>query len=98
MAKQTFRDFAGAIMGGNTAAAGKVLEELLGLDEAGGAAAASHFQAQVAQGGPAFMGKAMGLRSAVAGGKDDEIGALLHELFGLEGAPLATGIATLRTP
>ena len=41
------------------------------------------------------MGKAMGLRTAVAGGSEAEIGALLRDCFGLADAPLATAIATL---
>jgi hypothetical protein len=96
MADVTFRDFAGAIMKGDVDAAGTVLQQLLGLDAGGARAAAQHFQAQVAAQGPAFMGKAMGLRTAVAGGSDAEIGALLHDCFGLADAPLATATATVQ--
>jgi hypothetical protein len=42
------------------------------------------------------MGKAMGLRTAVAEGSANAIGALLHDCFGLADAPLATAIATLQ--
>jgi hypothetical protein len=41
------------------------------------------------------MGKAMGLRTAIAGGSDAEISALLRDCFGLADAPLATAVATL---
>src|SRR5262245_56932061 len=64
MAELTFRDFAGAIMQNDAGAAARVLEELLGLDAKAAAAAAAHFQAQMAQ-GPQFMMKAMGLRTDV---------------------------------
>jgi hypothetical protein len=100
MAEVTFRDFAAAIMKADADAASAALQPLLGLDPAGARAAAQHFQAQFAAGGPAFMGKAMGLRTAVAGaasgGTDAELGALLRDCFGLADAPLATAIATLR--
>ena len=95
MADVTFRDFAGAIMKGDVEAAGAVLQQLLGLDVSAARAAADHFQAQSTSGGPAFMGKAMGLRTAVTSGSDAEIGALLHDCFGLTDARLATAVATL---
>lgn len=95
MAEVTFRDFAGAMMKGDVDAAGVVLQQLLGLDAAQAQAAAQHFQAQSTALGPAFMGKAMGLRTAVSSGSDAEIGALLRDCFGLAAAPLATAIATL---
>ena len=98
MAEVTFRDFAAAIMRGDGEAAGAVLQPLLGLSPDGARAAAQHFQAQSAAQGPAFMGKAMGLRTAVAGGSDAEIAALLRDCFGLADAPLATAVAALRRP
>jgi len=98
MADVTFRDFAGAIMQGNVDAAGGVLQQLLGLPAEGARAAAEHFHTQSTAQGPAFMGKAMGLRAAMTSGVDSEIGALLSECFGLAGAPLATAIATLKKP
>jgi hypothetical protein len=97
MAEVTFRDFAAAIMKGDADAAGATLQPLLGLDPAAATAAAQHFQAQSATAGPAFMAKAMGLRTALASGADTEIGALLRDCFGLADAPLATAIATLRS-
>jgi hypothetical protein len=45
---------------------------------------------------PAFMGKAMGLRTAVTSGSDGEIGALLGDCFGLSGALKDGAVATLR--
>ena len=98
MAEVTFRDFAGAIMRGDAEAAGAVLEQLLALDAATARGAAQHFQSQSTALGPAFMGKAMGLRTAVTSGSEAEIGALLRDCFGLDGAPLATAIAALRRP
>jgi len=98
MANVTFRDFAGAIMQGNVDAAGGVLQQLLGLPAEGARAAAEHFHTQSTAQGPAFMGKAMGLRAAMTSGVDSEIGALLSECFGLAGAPLATAIGTLKKP
>ncbi len=95
MADVTFRDFAAAIMKGDVEGAGAVLQQLLGLPAAQAHAAAQHFQAQSIAQGPAFMGKAMGLRTAVSSGSEAEIGALLHDCFGLTEEPLATAVATL---
>jgi hypothetical protein len=97
MAEVTFRDFAGAVMGNDTAAAGRILEQLLSLDAAGASAAAQYFQQQMAQGGPGFMMKAMGLRTAVTGGGDEEIRTLLSECFGLDDDAATTAVAALRT-
>jgi hypothetical protein len=66
MAEVTFRDFAAAIMKGDAGAASAALQPLLGLDPAAAQAATQHFQAQSAAAGPAFMAKAMGLRTALA--------------------------------
>jgi hypothetical protein len=96
MAEVTFRDFAAAIMRGDVDAAAGALQPLLGLDAATAGTAAQHFQAQSAAAGPAFMAKAMGLRTAIAGGSDAEIGGLLRDCFGLADAPLAGAIAALR--
>lgn len=95
MAQVTFRDFAGAIMGGDTARAAEVLEALLGLDNAAATAAAKHFQVSMAA-DPSFMMKAMGLRTAVTGGTDAEIAALLGDCFGLTGTAVTSAVATLR--
>jgi len=96
MADVTFRDFAGAIMQGNVDAATTVLQQLLGLAPPDARGAAEHFHAQATTQGPAFMGKAMGLRAAMASGADAEISALLRDCFGLADAPLATAVAALK--
>jgi hypothetical protein len=96
MAELTFRDFAAAIMKGDVDGAAAVLQPLLGLDAVAARAAAHHFHAQSAAVGPPFMAKAMGLRTAIAGGSDTEVEALLRDCFGLVDAPLATAVATLR--
>lgn len=95
MAEVTFRDFAGAIMGNDTARAGEVLQQLLGVSAGAGVAAARHFQKSMAA-DPSFMGKAMGLRAAVTGGSDQDIAALLGDCFGLGGDAVAPAVATLR--
>jgi carboxymethylenebutenolidase len=95
MAELTFRDFAASIMKGDVDGGGKVLERLLGLDAAAAHTASAHFQAQAVAQGPAFMGQAMGLRAAVASGAHDQVAALLRTCFGLDGAALVTGVATL---
>jgi hypothetical protein len=95
MAQLTFRDFAGAVMEGNSNRSAEVLAELLGLDAPAASAAASHFQTRMTA-DPAFMGKAMGLRAAVTGGSDSDIRALLGECFGLNGATAETAVLALR--
>jgi hypothetical protein len=95
MSELTFRDFAGAIMGNDTARAGEVLEALLGLDHDAALAAAGHFQRSMGA-DPAFMGKAMGLRTAVTSGSDAEIAALLGDCFAIKGDAVAPAVATLR--
>ncbi len=92
----TFRDFAAAAMQNDLPAAAKVLETLLALDEAKAGAAAAHFHAQVTGQGPPFMMKAMGLRTAVTSGRDDEMRPLLAECFGLAGDDLTAALAALR--
>jgi hypothetical protein len=95
MAEVTFRDFAGAIMGGNTAGAAEVLRQLLGLDAEASLAAATHFQRSMAA-DPSFMSKAMGLRGAVTGGSDETVAALLADCFGLAGPAVPAAVAALR--
>jgi hypothetical protein len=82
-------------MRGDVPAGAGVLEQLLGLDGPTAHAAASHFAAQAAAHGPAFMGKAMGLRTAVASGSAAEIAGVLTECFGLTDPALATATRTL---
>lgn len=95
MAEVTFRDFAGAVMKGDAGAASSVLQELLGLPEAQASAATAHFRSRMSD--PTFMPKAMGLRTAVTSGSDDEISALLGDCFGLGDGDRATALAALRT-
>jgi hypothetical protein len=95
MSEVTFRDFAGAIMGNDTARAAEVLQQLLALDPKAGLDAATHFQQRMAA-DPTFMGKAMGLRNAVTSGSDEDLAALLSDCFGLVGAAVPTAVATLR--
>ncbi len=95
MAELTFRDFAAQIMKGDVPAAATVLETLLGLDPAAAATAAQYFQAQAVAAGPAFMGKAMGLRTAVASGSEPEVAGVLRECFGLAEPQLASATAAL---
>jgi hypothetical protein len=94
MADVTFRDFAGAVMGNDLARASEVLQLLLGLESEPATAATAHFREQMASGGPAFMAKSMGLRTAVTSGTDAEIAALLGECFAL--APPAVDAAVVK--
>jgi len=96
MPEVTFRDFAAAVMQNDMAAAARVLETLLALDPARAAAAAAHFHDQMTGQGPAFMSKAMGLRTAVTSGRDEEMRPLLADCFGLAGDDLAAAMAALR--
>jgi hypothetical protein len=95
MAELTFRDFAGAVMQGDAARGATVLGELLALSPDAATAATEHFRARMAD--PAFMPKAMGLRTAVQTGSDDEIAALLGECFALDAAGQVAAVAPLRT-
>lgn len=94
MSELTFRDFAGAIMRGDAAAAATVLETLLGVDAETARAGTERFRSQMSD--PAFMPKAMGLRTALMTGSDAEITGLLADCFGLDAAGQAAGLATLR--
>lgn len=95
MSDVTFRDFAGALMAGDRAKATSVLEELLGLTPETAKAASGYFESRMKD--PAFMPKAMGLRTAVTTGTDAEIGVLLEQCFGLHGPVLAGAVGALRT-
>jgi len=94
MADVTFRDFVGALMQGNKSGAATALEQLLGLPGDQAIRATEHFAGQMSN--PAFMPKAMSLRTAVTSGSDDEIGKLLVECFGLDDAQRTSGVAALR--
>jgi len=78
----TFRDFAGAIMGGDAGAASTVLETLLQVDADQARAATAFFQEQMS-GGPDFMMKAMGMRYAVEAKDEAKLVGLLEDCFGL---------------
>jgi len=94
MADVTFRDFAGAVMGGDRAKAASVLEVLLGASPETAAAATGVFVSKMSD--PAFMPKAMGLRTAVTSGTDEELGILVEQCFGLHGPALESAVAALR--
>lgn len=95
MAELTFRDFAGAVMQGDSARASSVLAELLALSPDQATAATAHFSSRMKD--PSFMPKAMGLRTAVTSGSDDEIAALLGDCFGLDSDARTSALAALRT-
>jgi hypothetical protein len=94
MADVTFRDFAGALMGGDRAKAASVLEVLLGVTPETATAASGYFESQMKD--PTFMPKAMGLRTAVTSGTDEELGRLVEQCFGLHGPALGRAVAALR--
>lgn len=96
MPEVTFRDFAGAAMSGDTLAATGVLQTLLGLDQDAARAAAEYFQTEMRDQGQPFLMRAMGLRTAVGSGRDEEIRPLLIDCFGLSGEPLDVALASLR--
>jgi hypothetical protein len=95
MSDVTFRDFAGAVMRGDTAAAAAVLRALLGLGPEEAVAATEHFHGRMAD--TSFLPKAMGLRTAVTTGTDAEIAALLGDCFGLDGPARDAAVGALRT-
>jgi hypothetical protein len=95
MSDVTFRDFAGAVMRGDMAAAAAVLRTLLGLGPELAVVATEHFRDRMAD--AAFLPKAMGLRTAVTAGTDAEIAALLEACFGLDGPARDAAVGVLRT-
>jgi hypothetical protein len=94
MADVSFRDFAAALMQGKQADAAALLARLLGLAAPDAAAATAHFSGRMKD--PAFMTKAMSLRTAVTSGSDDDIDRLLADCFGLDAAHRPAAIAALR--
>lgn len=94
MADVTFRDFAFAAMQKQTEAASTHLQALLGLSPQAARAATETFQQRASD--PAFMPKAMALRSAVESGTDEQIAAVLGECFGLDDAQRAAAVEVLR--
>ena len=96
MSEVTFRDFAGAVMQGDTARATQVLETLLALPTDQAQTATEFFRTRATSGDPAFLPKAMQLRTAVTSGTDDEIFAILVECFGLTAAQRDAVISAVR--
>lgn len=90
----TFRDFAGAVMSGNRPRAAEVLQTLLGVEASVAESATDTFAGRMKD--PAFVPKAMSLRTAVTSGTDDEIRALVADCFGLADQPLDTAVTSLR--
>jgi hypothetical protein len=90
----TFRDFAGALMGGDKTKAATVLEALLGVDGATAASATAHFGEQMAA-GPAFLQKAMGMRQVVENRDEAALATLLVECFGLSMEAATSAAATV---
>jgi hypothetical protein len=82
MAEITFRDFAGALMGGDEAQAATHLAALLGVDDPTARAGTAHFKAQMSS-NPAFMQKAMAMREVVQGRDRERLVTLLGECFAL---------------
>lgn len=95
MSEVTFRDFAGALMRGDLPAASGTLETLLGLAPPAALAASEFFRGRMTD--PAFVPRAMSLRTAVQAGTDAEIDALLADCFGLDATARPAAIAALRT-
>ena len=79
----TFRDFAGALMGNDDAAADSVLQTLLGVDAATASQCTSFFKAQM-QASPDFLMKAMSMRTAVESKDTSQVTSLCGECFGLD--------------
>jgi hypothetical protein len=94
MSDPTFRDFAGAIMGGDLDQAAQVLSLLLALDVAAARRASQFFQAGM-QSGPEFMTKAMGMRTVVTDGTREQLSALLGDCFDLRGEAAERAVAAV---
>ena len=90
----TFRDFAGALMAQDDDAASRVLQTLLGVDEAAGAAGTAFFKEQM-QKSPDFMMKSMGMRQAVEGRDEAQLKTLIEECFGYDAEASATSAQAL---
>ena len=94
MADVTFRDFAAAVMQNNLDGAASVLETILELPPDQARSATEFFRTRMVD--PAFMTKAMSLRTAVTSGTDDQISALLGDCFNLDIAARTDAVAALR--
>ncbi len=93
----TFRDFAGALMQGDEERARGLLATLLALEPAAASAATAHFRQQMAA-DPAFVAKAMGMRSAVDARDEGQLGALLRDCFGLGPAEATAAARAVLAP
>ena len=94
MSELTFRDFAGAVMGGDAERAAEVLSQLLGVELSDARSATSIFSARMAE-GPEFVQKAMSMRGAVAAKDETLLRGLLVDCFGLTGEQANGAAATL---
>ncbi len=90
----TFRDFASQIFAGDLAAASSTLEVLLALPPERARAAADVFREKASD--PAFLPRAMSLRTAVEGADDSAVAALLGDCFGLDDDAAAAATRALR--
>ncbi|MCC6648697.1 MAG: hypothetical protein IT374_24425 [Polyangiaceae bacterium] len=93
-AAPTFRDFASQIFAGDLAGASSTLEVLLALSPAEARVAAAVFRDKAAD--PAFLPRAMSLRTAVEGSDDAAVAALLTDCFGLDDAGARAAVLALR--
>ena len=90
----TFRDFASAIFAGDLDTAARTLAVLLGLSPERSRTAAEHFRTRTAD--PAFLPKAMSLRTAIESPDDAVVSALLADCFGLAPDEAQAATAALR--
>jgi hypothetical protein len=95
----TFRDFAMATADEDPARAEGLLAELLGVDAATASAGTEHFKTQMAD-DPAFMMKAMGMRTIVEARDEPGLVSRLGECFALspEAAARAAAVVWSRYP
>jgi hypothetical protein len=94
MPKATFRELAMSVSQNNLDLANTQLQELIGLSPDESATAVAFFQKALQQ--PGFLPKAMGLRTAVESGTDEEIGDILVLCFGLDDRQRAIAVARTR--
>lgn len=94
MPKATFRELAMAVSQNNLELANTQLQELIGLPPDECTTAIAFFQKALLQ--PGFLPKAMGLRTAVESGTDQEIGDILVLCFGLDDRQRAIAVARTR--
>src|SRR5262245_38588129 len=90
----TFRDFAGALMAGDTGGAASVLETLLAVDRPTAERATAYFGEQMTA-DPTFLQKAMGMRQVVEARDEAGLATLLVECFGLARETADSAAATV---